>query len=165
MATLDIRLGYKDAAWFSANPTLVLKEGQSVFLQQTGTYKLGDGTTQLISLSFLGGVGGYSGATTANYTLGVTDTIDCTGLSGEYIFNLTDIGTKTLNHITNFTNITKLTVIAPTGLTLTVNDLTISGGTEIKLVTGTLTISPLGFLELTKRGSIFYQTNSIDQYV
>jgi hypothetical protein len=25
MATVDIRLGYKDSAWFAANPTLVLK--------------------------------------------------------------------------------------------------------------------------------------------
>ena len=55
MANVDIRQGYKDAAWFAANPTLILKQGQKVHLEQTGTYKLGDGTTQLSALLFLGG--------------------------------------------------------------------------------------------------------------
>jgi hypothetical protein len=50
----SLELGYKDLAWFGANPTLVLKEGQIVFLQQTGTYKIGDGTSTLSALSFLG---------------------------------------------------------------------------------------------------------------
>ncbi len=58
MANVDIRVGYKDLAWFTANPTLILKEGQAVYLQQTGTYKLGDGVTALSALSFLGGGGG-----------------------------------------------------------------------------------------------------------
>ena len=55
MANADIRQGYKNAAWFTANPTIVLKQGQRVNLEQTGTYKLGDGVTQLSVLSFLGG--------------------------------------------------------------------------------------------------------------
>lgn len=55
MANVDIQLGYKDSAWFTANATLVLKAGQTVHLQQTGTYKIGDGTTQLSALLFLGG--------------------------------------------------------------------------------------------------------------
>jgi hypothetical protein len=54
MANVDIRLGYKDSAWFTANATLVLKAGQTVHLLQTGTYKIGDGTTQLSVLLFLG---------------------------------------------------------------------------------------------------------------
>jgi len=54
MANVDIRLGYKDSTWFTANATLVLKVGQMVYLQQTGTYKIGDGVTQLSALSFLG---------------------------------------------------------------------------------------------------------------
>ena len=57
MANVDIRLGYKDSAWFTANATLVLKQGQQVHLLQTGQYKLGDGITQLNALSFLGGGG------------------------------------------------------------------------------------------------------------
>jgi len=57
MAQVDIRLGYKDSAWFTANATLVLKQGQQVHLLQTGQYKLGDGVTQLSALNFLGGGG------------------------------------------------------------------------------------------------------------
>jgi hypothetical protein len=58
MTLVSIQLGYKDSAWFAANPTLELKEGQVVFLQQTGQFKIGDGSSQLQSLSFLGGTGG-----------------------------------------------------------------------------------------------------------
>ena len=54
MANVDIRLGYKDSAWFTANATFVLLAGQTVYLLQTGTYKIGDGITQLQNLSFLG---------------------------------------------------------------------------------------------------------------
>jgi hypothetical protein len=54
MANVDIQIGYKDSTWFTSNATLVLKVGQMVYLQQTGTYKIGDGTTQLSALSFLG---------------------------------------------------------------------------------------------------------------
>jgi len=50
----SLELGYKDLAWFGANPTLVLKEGQIVYLEQTGTYKIGDGVSTLSALSFLG---------------------------------------------------------------------------------------------------------------
>ena len=60
MANVDIRLGYKDSTWFTANATLVLKVGQMVYLQQTGTYKIGDGTTQLSALAFLGGTSTYT---------------------------------------------------------------------------------------------------------
>lgn len=54
MANVDIQLGYKDAAFFAANPTLILEVGQMIYLEQTGTYKIGDGITQLSVLSFLG---------------------------------------------------------------------------------------------------------------
>jgi hypothetical protein len=54
MANVDIQIGYKDSTWFTSNATLVLKVGQMVYLEQTGTYKIGDGTTQLQNLSFLG---------------------------------------------------------------------------------------------------------------
>lgn len=54
MANVNIQLGYKDSAWFAANATLVLLAGQIVYLQQTGTYKIGDGTTQLQNLAFKG---------------------------------------------------------------------------------------------------------------
>ena len=54
MANVNIELGYKNLAWFTTNPTLVLLAGQIVYLEQTGTYKIGDGVTQLSVLSFLG---------------------------------------------------------------------------------------------------------------
>jgi hypothetical protein len=54
MANVNIQLGYKDSAWFTANATLVLLAGQVVYLQQTGQYKIGNGVTQLSALSFLG---------------------------------------------------------------------------------------------------------------
>ena len=57
MANVDIQLGYKDSTWFTNNATLVLLAGQTVHLEQTGTYKIGDGTTQLSALSFLGSTG------------------------------------------------------------------------------------------------------------
>jgi hypothetical protein len=55
MANVNIQLGHKDSAWFTANPTKILLDGQIVYLAQTGTYKIGDGITQLSVLSFLGG--------------------------------------------------------------------------------------------------------------
>ena len=60
MANVDIQIGYKDAAFFAANPTLILKSGQLIYLEQTGTYKIGDGVTQLSALSFLGGTSSYT---------------------------------------------------------------------------------------------------------
>lgn len=54
MANAIIQLGYKSQAWFDANPTLVLAQGQTVHLEQTGKYKIGDAITQLSSLDFLG---------------------------------------------------------------------------------------------------------------
>ena len=60
MANVNIKLGYKNAAFFAANPTLVLNVGQLIYLEQTGTYKIGDGVTQLSALSFLGSTSTYT---------------------------------------------------------------------------------------------------------
>lgn len=56
MAIIDgsLQLGYKNTAWFTANANTVLLAGQIVYLEQTGTYKLGDGVTALSALTFLG---------------------------------------------------------------------------------------------------------------
>ena len=84
----SLQEGYKDAAWFAANPTLVLLVGQKVNLEQTGTYKLGDGTSQLSALSFLGASGsGLSGLTT-NKVLKATSSTT----AGDS--NITDDGTN-----------------------------------------------------------------------
>lgn len=73
----SLELGYKNLAWFNANPTLILKEGQIVYLQQTGTYKIGNGTSTLSALSFLG-------------VSSETQTLQ----------NVTDLGSTTTNSIT-----------------------------------------------------------------
>jgi len=65
MANVDIQIGYKNSAWFTTNASIILKVGQVVYLEQTGTYKIGDGVTVLSSLSFLGAGSfvPYTGAT------------------------------------------------------------------------------------------------------
>ena len=60
MANVDIRVGKKDAAFFAANPTLILKDGQLIFNETTSDLFIGDGTTQLSSLVAING---------ASYTL------------------------------------------------------------------------------------------------
>ena len=60
MATdVNIQIGYKDDAWFTANPTLVLISGQHVHLsdgadEYINAYKIGDGTTELSDLVWRG---------------------------------------------------------------------------------------------------------------
>lgn len=51
----DILTGYWTQVEFDANPTIVLGRGQRIDLDQTGTYKLGDGVTTLVNLPWLGG--------------------------------------------------------------------------------------------------------------
>jgi hypothetical protein len=60
MANVDIRVGKKNASFFSANPTLILKDGQFIFNSDTSELFIGDGTTQLSSLVAING---------ASYTL------------------------------------------------------------------------------------------------
>lgn len=51
MADVNIQLGYKNTAWFIANATHVLLDGQTVYLAgNTTIYKRGDGATQLQNL-------------------------------------------------------------------------------------------------------------------
>lgn len=95
MANVNIRLGNKSSAWFSANPTLVLLSGQLVFLDdQSGQYKKGDGTTQLSALSFLGG-GSVSGTTNRITVTGSTIDIASTYIGQNSITTLGTIGTGT----------------------------------------------------------------------
>ncbi|MES2397896.1 MAG: hypothetical protein V4549_17925 [Bacteroidota bacterium] len=46
----------KDEAWFTSNGEITLELGIQVYLLQTGFYKIGDGTTKLSSLVWLGGL-------------------------------------------------------------------------------------------------------------
>jgi len=71
---VGVSLGDKSAAWFTANPGLLLAKGQIVYLDdQSGQFKKGNGVTALSALSFLGGGGSQSlqdvtdtGSTTTN---------------------------------------------------------------------------------------------------
>jgi len=98
----SLELGYKNLAWFNANPTLVLKEGQIVYLQQTGTYKIGNGTSTLSALSFLG-VSSET-QTLQNVTdLGntTTNSIDVAGITTDYVqLDLTAVNTNAVGKIT-----------------------------------------------------------------
>lgn len=47
----NILIGKKDAAFFAANPTLVLLDGQLLYNENTGELFIGDGVTQLNALS------------------------------------------------------------------------------------------------------------------
>lgn len=55
MANVDIRVGKKDAAFFAANPILVLKDGQFIFNETTEDLYIGDGVTQLSLLTPING--------------------------------------------------------------------------------------------------------------
>lgn len=80
MSLTTIRLAYKNLAWFIANPTIVLKQGQIVYVLQTGTYKIGDGVNQLSALLFLG-----TGSLVFNN--GITKTSSNVQLGGSIIQN------------------------------------------------------------------------------
>lgn len=55
----NIQIGKKNAAFFAANPTLVLLDGQLIYNENTGDLFIGDGTTQLSALIAInGGSGG-----------------------------------------------------------------------------------------------------------
>lgn len=55
----NIQIGKKNAAFFAANPTLILLDGQLIYNEDTGDLFIGDGTTQLSALIAInGGSGG-----------------------------------------------------------------------------------------------------------
>ncbi len=66
MANVDIRVGKKDAVFFSANPTLILKDGQFLFNSDTLELFIGDGTTQLSTLTAINGGSGVQSVTGLN---------------------------------------------------------------------------------------------------
>lgn len=56
---VNIQIGYKTVAWFSANPTIILLAGQHIYLSDgahefVDAYVIGDGTTQLQNLIWKG---------------------------------------------------------------------------------------------------------------
>jgi len=101
MANVNIELGYKPLVWFTANPTIVLLAGQIVYLEQTGTYKIGDGVSTLSALSFLGVSSEIQ--TLQNVTdLGSTTTnaIDTAGITTDYVqLDLTAVNTNAVGKL------------------------------------------------------------------
>lgn len=89
-----IRLGYKDPSWFTSNPTFILKSGEHVYNSADGTYKIGDGVTQLSSLSFYGGTSG--GSQSLSQVLTVGDKMN----SGQHI--LSQSGYNPITNADNF---------------------------------------------------------------
>jgi hypothetical protein len=79
MANVDIRVGKKNDAFFAANTTLVLKDGQFIFNETTQELYIGDNVTQLSLLTPINGgdtsnLVPYTGAT-QNVDLGTNDLI------------------------------------------------------------------------------------------
>lgn len=97
VVTAEIRFAPKLTAWFTANPTLVLQDGEIVYCSDganIGKYVIGDNSTALSALTFYGGVSA-SGLTvgTTTITSGTNTRIlyNNSGVVGEY--TLTGTGT------------------------------------------------------------------------
>jgi hypothetical protein len=104
----SIQLAHKDTAWFNANPSKLLLDGQLVYCSDganQGKYKIGDGTTQLSALTFYGGVSS-SGLTigTSTITSGTNTRVlyNNNGVVGEYA--VTGTGNVVLSDSPTFTN-------------------------------------------------------------
>lgn len=116
MANVDIRLGHKNTAWFSANTTLVLKDGQMVVCSDganKGKYKIGDGTTQLSVLTFYGGTsvlpawgsitGTLSSQTDLQTALNAKQNTITTGTTAQYLRGDLSLATFPTN-VSSFSN-------------------------------------------------------------
>lgn len=109
-----------------------------------------------------------SGVTTITKNITSLTDLDLTGQSGELIVNLTSTNaTESLSNISNHTNVTKITLRPENGLVVTVYDNNGLGGVYniyLNAATKVPDGNYNGFLELTKRGTDWYETNFIDQY-
>jgi hypothetical protein len=84
MALVSVKQGHKDAAFFTANPDLILLDGQILWLKDnSGTFKKGDGVTALSALPFLGGGSAQSLAQTTAIGATTTDAITLKGLTDD----------------------------------------------------------------------------------
>jgi len=101
MANAIVRLGNKSSAWFTANASRLLADGQLVYLNDnSGTFKKGDGITTLSALPFLGGGSAQSLAQTlaVDKKTGEQDITSDDGTSTTSIKNgYTDIRSGTSN--------------------------------------------------------------------
>ena len=118
----EVRFAPKLTAWFTANPTKVLQDGEIVYCSDganIGKYVIGDNSTQLSSLVFYGGISS-SGLTigTTTITSGTNTRIlyNNSGVVGEY--TLTGSGTVVAmaTSPTFVTDITTPLIIGGTGV-------------------------------------------------
>jgi hypothetical protein len=120
---VNVRLGYKDAAWFTTNAAVVLLSGQIVYRSTDGQYKIGDGVTALSALTFYGGVSS-GGLTVGTSTItGGTNTrilYNNNGVLGEY--SVTGTGTTAVLS-TSPTFITSLLMNGAAGASVSMNDI------------------------------------------
>ena len=56
----NIKIGKKNAAFFAANPALVLLDGQLIYNEDTGDLFIGDGVTPLSGLTPINGGSGFT---------------------------------------------------------------------------------------------------------
>ena len=88
MALANIKQAHKLIGYFTANPTLILLDGQIVWLKDnSGTFKKGDGTTQLSALPFLGG----ASSQTLAQTLALGNSVNGIAISSTTGLSLNDI--------------------------------------------------------------------------
>lgn len=131
-----VRTAYKSAAWFAANPSVLLGSGQKVDLQQTGLYKLGDGVTELSNLEWLSS-GGHKDTTwfTANAAVIIDNKrlIFCSDGANQGKYKIGD-GVTALSGLTFYGGVSS-SYTSSNGITLTGSDFklggTLSGATSL----------------------------------
>lgn len=156
MANVDIKLGYKDSAWFTANAAIILKIGQIVYLEQTGTYKIGDGVTALSALSFLGG----GGTQNLQQVINESPTVDgvlTESLDGETYISIND--NQIVLSSTDGTDSTEVSV-TPTAVSVSAQN-----GTDAASLTVTATSIDFTANSVTKNSSEIATQSYVDGMV
>ena len=118
----EIRFAPQLTAWFAANPTKVLQDGEIVYCSDganIGKYVIGDNSTQLSALTF------YGGASSSGLTIGTTTITSGTntrilynnnGVVGEYLVTGTGTTAVLSTSPTFTTDITTPLIIGGTGV-------------------------------------------------
>lgn len=126
-----------------------------------GGYPILDGSGK-VALSQLPPLG--SGITTSTLVITGLTNIDLTGLSGTVILILQSTNpSEIINSFSNFTNVDIIYLCPRNTLDITINN----GGGTIRCAGASMPCygANAGYMQLTKRSNIFYQTQYQDQYV
>lgn len=170
IVTAEIRFAPQLAAWFTANPTLVLADGELAYCSDganAGKYKLGDNSTQLQNLTFYGGVSS-SGLTvgTTTITSGTNTRIlyNNNGNLGEYLVTGTGTTAVLSNSPTFINSIYSPVIYGGTGISSTIQYRTTDGvgstGSDHIFQTGTN-----GATELFRMLGAGYNLSTVNLYV